>query len=81
MATLIEVRNNNGVIGRCDAKCYEAHEPECNCVCGGRNRGAGLNKEISNTRDMAIEQIKENCPEHAKVELVKKPNVQRGLFE
>lgn len=39
--------------GRCDKACYDAATPRCDCICGGRNHGVGLNKAIENTRDMA----------------------------
>jgi hypothetical protein len=40
--TLIEVRSSEGVVGRCDARCYNAVTPDCDCICGGRNHGKGL---------------------------------------
>ena len=49
MTTLIAVYNNDGCKGRCDARCYEACEPHCDCVCGGRNHGAGLERAVENT--------------------------------
>ena len=45
MTTLIAVHNSEGCVGRCDAKCYEAHEPDCDCICGGGNHGVGLRQE------------------------------------
>jgi len=57
--TLIAVYNSSGCIGRCDAKCYEAQLPECECVCGGVNHGAGLAKAMDNTRELAEEWVKE----------------------
>jgi len=63
MATLIEVRNSEGVVGRCDAKCYEAQEPKCECVCGGMNHGAGYQRALENTREMATEWIREYASE------------------
>ena len=53
MVTLIEFRNGRGVIGRCDAKCYTAQHPDCDCICGGRNHGTGLQRDIENTRELA----------------------------
>ena len=41
MTTLISCSSSGGDQGRCDAKCYDAHEPDCDCICGGRNHGAG----------------------------------------
>ena len=53
MAVLIEVRTSSGVVGRCDAKCYNAQHPECECICGGRNHGVGLARALESTREMA----------------------------
>jgi hypothetical protein len=52
MTTLIYVGNSEGCVGRCDAKCYEATEPECQCICGGRNHGVGLQRAQENTAAM-----------------------------
>lgn len=57
MTTLIAVYNSEGCVGRCDAKCYEAHEPDCDCICGGRNHGAGRERAVENTRELAEEWI------------------------
>lgn len=40
MTTLLIVGNSEGS-RRCDAKCHEATEPDCDCVCGGRYHGRG----------------------------------------
>ena len=53
MTTLIAVYNSEGCVGRCDARCYEAAEPDCDCICGGRNHGAGKEQAIDNTRELA----------------------------
>jgi hypothetical protein len=37
--TLISAFNSDGCIGRCDAKCHDAEEPECHCICGGHYHG------------------------------------------
>ena len=55
--TLIAVYKSGGdkgaaCVGRCDARCYEASEPHCDCICGGRNHGAGQQRAMDNTRDM-----------------------------
>jgi hypothetical protein len=52
LATLIAVYNSQGCVGRCDAKCYEAREPDCNCICCGRNHGAGVVQALENTADL-----------------------------
>lgn len=56
--TLIEVRGGDGKLrGRCDARCYNAREPHCECICGGRNHGVGLQKAIEQTREQAEQWI------------------------
>jgi hypothetical protein len=58
--TLIYVGDNYGCVGRCDAKCYNAKDPHCDCICGGMNHGAGKQAAIGNTR----EHIKEILSKH-----------------
>jgi len=41
MTTAIAVYSSDGCEGRCDAKCHEAAEPACDCICGGRLHGVG----------------------------------------
>lgn len=53
MPTLIAVYNSDRCVGRCDAKCYNATEPHCDCICGGKNRGAGYKQAADNTRELA----------------------------
>lgn len=53
MVTLISWQTSGGTGGRCDAKCYEAHEPDCDCICGGRNHGAGRQQAEENTLELA----------------------------
>jgi len=53
VSTLIAACNSDGCQDRCDAKCYDAHEPDRDCICGGRNHGAGQQQAIGNTREMA----------------------------
>jgi len=38
---------------RCDAKCYDADDGKCDCVCNGANHGVGLDKALDNTRTLA----------------------------
>ena len=53
MTTLIAACNSEGCVGRCDARCYDAAEPECDCICGGRKHGAGKEHSLDNTRELA----------------------------
>lgn len=58
MATLITVGGNDWQ-RRCDAKCYDAKGPDCDCVCGGMNHGKGLETAQRNTAERAEELIGE----------------------
>ena len=72
MVTLISYYSSGGDQGRCDAKCYLASEPECDCICGGRNHGAGLAQAEENTRELAaswVEQARANGQDVTRVEL------------
>ena len=51
MTTVLAVYNSEGCVGRCDSKCHDAHEPDCKCICGGRNHGKGTARAIENTRE------------------------------
>ncbi len=51
MTTLIAVYNSEGLVGRCDAKCYLAHDEICTCICGGMNHGAGKVQAQNNIYD------------------------------
>ena len=53
MSTLLAVYNSEGCVGRCDAKCYDAIEPECDCICGGMNHGGGKDRAMPNTEKYA----------------------------
>jgi len=37
--TLIVATNLDGLYGRCDAKCHDAKEPKCDCICRGAFHG------------------------------------------
>lgn len=53
MATLISYQSSGGEQGRCDAKCYDAQHPGCECICNGMNHGAGGEAATENTRELA----------------------------
>jgi hypothetical protein len=55
MTTLIAVYDSDSCVGQCDAKCYDAAKPGCDCICGGLNHGAGKQQAISNTREYAYQ--------------------------
>ena len=47
MATLMTWGNSDGTKGRCDARCHDAKEPECSCMCQGRYHGIGQEQAVS----------------------------------
>ena len=53
MTTLIAIWTDGGCAGSCDARCYTAAGEQCECICGGVNHGAGLDRAASNTRELA----------------------------
>jgi len=55
--TLITIGNSEGE-RRCDARCYDAKGPDCDCVCGGRNHGKGLQAAQEQTAEHARELLK-----------------------
>lgn len=57
MATLIAVYNSEGLVGRCDARCYNADGGRCECICGGANHGKGHAKAAENVARQAREMI------------------------
>ena len=72
MTTLITVYNSEGCVGRCDARCYQAAEPDCDCICCGRNHGAGKQQAIDNTRELAenwLEQARASGQDITRAEL------------
>ena len=59
MTTLIAAYNSEGCIGQCDAKCHNATQPRCTCICGGVNHGVGLARAQANMLAFAPEKVKE----------------------
>lgn len=47
--TVMQWGNSEGIQGRCDAKCHNASEPQCDCMCGGRYHGRGLDGSLEKT--------------------------------
>jgi predicted RNase H-like HicB family nuclease len=73
MTTLISYQSSGGDQGRCDAKCYDAEWDECDCICGERNHGAGLEQATNNARELAeswVEQARANGQDITHIELV-----------
>jgi hypothetical protein len=52
MTTTLAVYNSEGCVGRCDANCHNAKSATCDCICGGKNHGAGLQKAVENNREL-----------------------------
>lgn len=61
MATVYSCGNSEGE-RRCDAKCHNATQPECDCVCGGYFHGASVNgsmqEKVQDLADAIAEKIR-----------------------
>lgn len=66
MSCLIYASNSDGCIGKCDANCYNAQSPQCDCICRGMNHGKGLSAARDNTAKYADEWIKQYKQEKGK---------------
>lgn len=77
--TLISVYNSDGCVGRCDSRCYNATSPDCDCICGGRNHGAGLERAQDNTREHARKILETWEGEHPD-DVVRFEAIQQELF-
>jgi hypothetical protein len=78
MATLMVMGNSEGE-RRCDARCYNATESDCDCICGGMNHGKGFAMASNNTAEHGkalLEQLKKDHPDQAARIL----DVQQNLF-
>lgn len=63
MSCLIYSHNGDHCTGKCDANCYNATSPECDCICRGMNHGVGAKKAMENTAKYAEEWIKKYAAE------------------
>lgn len=75
MSVVLAVRNRDGSLGRCDAKCYDATIPRCRCVCGGKNHGKGLVRALAQIDDVAAQY------EGGTVEVQTDPRRHQGAFD
>lgn len=69
MPALITV--NTEYTGRphvCDARCYSAIGPDCNCVCGGMNHKVGYEQALANTQALARNMVADFITKEGKEE-------------
>lgn len=67
MAILIKAESNDGHQRLCSAKCYNAHGPDCTCICNGMNHGAGPELAAQNTQHLSqawVNQVKNRITHH-----------------
>lgn len=83
MTTIYAVYNNNGCVGRCDARCHEAKQPECHCICGGAFHGVGGKIAFEDRKFLTDEEILEEARKLNKGGRLRvfRPVEQLGLFE
>jgi len=63
MATIFAVYNSEGCVGRCDARCHEATQPECKCICGGAFHGVGSKIAREDRKTLTDDEILESAKE------------------
>lgn len=80
MTTLIASYNSEGCTGRCDARCHDAASPDCECICGGINHGAGQKKAMENTQRLAEQMMANWKADHPDTKLFSVPISQLPLF-
>ena len=59
MATLMRLVLSSGKQRSCNSRCYSAKNPECHCICGGRNHSKGLQRAVDNTTLLSEEDIRQ----------------------
>ena len=64
--TVMTWGNSEGTQGRCDAKCHNATEDTCTCMCGGAYHGAahregGLEQAMQDREEQIVEGIKKRA--------------------
>jgi hypothetical protein len=67
------------VVGRCDARCHEAKNPDCHCICGGAYHGVGSAAAIEDRLDLSDQEILSDFPAGAGLCVFRKPE-QLELF-
>jgi hypothetical protein len=64
MTKLIELRDGKHPASACDAKCYNAKSPICDCICNGLNHGIGLPAAIDRTRRDGARYVAQYVADH-----------------
>lgn len=78
MATMIEVKDEYGhLMGRCDARCYNAKGSICQCVCLGLNHGEGLQYAKQQT-DSHGPWLKKQWEDHGTLNAHLNPKTKKG---
>jgi hypothetical protein len=85
MATLMSYHSSAGNEGRCDAKCYDADHPGCDCICGGANHGVVYATAFTHTVELAQDMIAEYSRRTGRprdeFRIFSEAHAQIGLFE
>jgi hypothetical protein len=69
--TLIAIYNTDKkMIGRCDARCYNAKGEDCSCPCNGLNHGMGFDVARANTEEHGERLAHEYEAQHPEVKVV-----------
>ena len=81
--TIIEVRTSRGIVGRCDASCYNAEGTDCHCICGGANHGVGVGIAMEDRRYLSDAEVLAACDglKSGERAAVYKPQIQKRLWD
>lgn len=63
---LMTQKVGQGPTQRCDERCYNAKSGKCECICGGRNHGVGIEKALDNVQTMFLGQNVDEKPDSGK---------------
>ncbi len=64
MSILMSIVDADGKRHQCDAKCYNGTGKHCNCMCRGKNHGAGLKQAKLNTIELTTAELYIYCKEN-----------------
>lgn len=54
---MLSEKIGRGPTRQCDARCYDAKTAHCDCICGGKNHGAGKQQAMENVQKIFLPKI------------------------
>tara|TARA_Y100000310_G_scaffold143479_1_gene142845 strand:+ start:2338 stop:2565 length:228 start_codon:yes stop_codon:yes gene_type:complete len=72
MATVMTWGNSDGTQGRCDAKCHNAAESECDCMCEGKYHGSVRNDTFAQVNETHGRELVEKLAQDGEINPVQR---------